>query len=407
MKYLKEWQTHSQHRTYINSDQFVYDYVSTCGEHVHYNPHLNIVEITVPQSIVDELIDVNSQGYTFNAQSFAINYLSLANDVIITVDDNEYTPNMILTPGSHVVKYDFEGDDDYRAAQTQYIINIGTANFNSMPLTFKAIEAGSFSWGTSDTVQYSLDNGSTWTTLSAGESTPVLQPGETIQWKGHVKTYGEVYQGQNINRFISTGKFDAYGNILSMRYNFNSKTSLGDKDGSQDGYLQCLFRETKIVSAKNLKLPASSVPFGAYLAMFRGCTELLYAPELPATTIGDASYSGMFTNCVSLISAPSILPATSAGYYSYYAMFSGCSSLEKGPVVYVTQFKNDEAEDMFKNCTSLNEVSFMATNLTLPPHGLLQGTNGGTFNKVTGITWPRKYNNYVVVPDTWTFVDKY
>ena len=49
-------------------------------------------------------------------------------------------------------------------------------------LTFRALDSGTFSLSAND-VQYSLDNGETWATLTAGSSTPTVNSGDTILWK--------------------------------------------------------------------------------------------------------------------------------------------------------------------------------------------------------------------------------
>ena len=58
-------------------------------------------------------------------------------------------------------------------------------------LTFEALEDGTFSFTNTGTptgsVSYSLDNGTTWTTLGAGSSTPTITAGSKVLWKGTYK----------------------------------------------------------------------------------------------------------------------------------------------------------------------------------------------------------------------------
>ena len=85
-------------------------------------------------------------------------------------------------------------------------------------------------------------------------------------------------------------------------------------------------RESTLVSAENLILPATTLIGSAYTAMFRYCTKLEKAPELPATTLTNYCYNQMFYNCSSLATAPE-LPATTLETHCYETMFFGCTSL--------------------------------------------------------------------------------
>ena len=226
-------------------------------------------------------------------------------------------------------------------------------------LRFIALEDTSYSWNhntLSTSVEYSLDSGSTWNTLTVGDSTPTVSSGSTVMWR-HIGSpmSGMIYNGY----FGSTGNFNAEGNIMSMRYgsDFEDKTTI-DKNA-----FFYLFRNSKIVNASGITMPATTLAEGCYQNMFIGCRSLTTAPSLPATTLAPDCYGGMFYGCTSLTTAPN-LPATTLADNCYYSMFYGCSSLTTAPSLPVTTLELGCYEYMFRDCTSLTTApSLPATTL--------------------------------------------
>ena len=90
-------------------------------------------------------------------------------------------------------------------------------NYSQMYLTFEAIESGTFKFSgatSAHTLSYSLDDGTTWTSLAHNTNTPTINAGNKIMWKGDLTP--QDYKG--IGKFVATGKFDVYGNIMSLLY---------------------------------------------------------------------------------------------------------------------------------------------------------------------------------------------
>ena len=203
-------------------------------------------------------------------------------------------------------------------------IEIEKPDYATMYLTFEAIESGTFRFlgaTSAHTLSYSLDNGTTWITLAHNTKTPTINAGNTIIWKGNLTPIH--YKG--IGNFVATGKFDVYGNIMSLLYedDFVEQISLTDKTFA---FYNLFFDNSKVVSAQNLILPATTLVSHCYESMFYGCTSLTTAPELPATTLAEYCYSMMFDGCTSLTTAPE-LPATTLVTYCYGGMFNGCTNL--------------------------------------------------------------------------------
>ena len=230
------------------------------------------------------------------------------------------------------------------------VISSGDKPYEEQYLTFEALEDGTFSFTQND-LQYSLDDGVTWQTLTAGTSTPTISAGNKILWKQTGLTPVS-YKG--IGAFSSTVKFNVYGNIMSLYYgdDFIGQTDLTGKNYAFNSLFAGSF---KLISAENLILPATTLSISCYTLMFNNCSYLIKAPELPATTLAIECYDYMFINCSSLVKAPE-LPATKLASYCYSYMFNGCTSLTKAPELPATTLANWCYSYMFNECTSLTKA---------------------------------------------------
>ena len=228
---------------------------------------------------------------------------------------------------------------------------------STRPLTFEVLENGTFSFITEGTptgsVSYSLDYGTTWTTLSAGGSTPTIPAGSKVLWKGNYKGSYDPDAGEPIyGSFSSTGKFNVSGNIMSLTYgdDFKNKTDL-----TGTNYIFCRLFEgcSKLMDVSDLILPATTLAKGCYNGMFKNCSSLTTVPELPAMTLAEDCYAYMFESCTSLKSAPKVLPATTLAKTCYRGMFYMCSSLATPPVLPIMVLAESCYAYMFQGCTSL------------------------------------------------------
>ena len=143
--------------------------------------------------------------------------------------------------------------------------------------------------------QYSTDSGATWSDLTNNESTSSVNSGETIMFKASGLTKHSYY---GIGVLTPSVNASVQGNIMSLVYgdNFARKTSL-----EIDSQFTTLFwKATKLTSAENLIMPATTLTGGCYREMFNGCTSLTTAPVLPATTLIGHCYFWMFQGCTSL-----------------------------------------------------------------------------------------------------------
>lgn len=248
-------------------------------------------------------------------------------------------------------------------------------------LTFVAQESGTFTFngtsGNENKIQYSLDSGTTWTR----NNTVSVSSGDKVMWKGELSPNATLY---GIGQFVSTNRFEAEGNPMSLLFgsNFNGSVNLSNKEHAFSSlFMNC----TKLTSINNLSLPATILSNYCYENMFAGCTSLPTIPSglLPATTLAERCYAGMFDNCYSLTSLPNgMLPATTLASHCYAGMFEGCRGLTSVPsdLLPATTLAVGCYGYMFNFCTSLT------TTLNLPATTLAERCYVGMFQECWSLT---------------------
>ena len=196
-----------------------------------------------------------------------------------------------------------------------------------------------------------------------------LDTQQWFPWNNTVKillnTGTKIYvRGGNWNEqtdftFKMGGEVAASGNIMSLLY-YDDFAYRGSFDKNYKLYN--LFRGCdNLVEAPDL--PATVLYNNCYRNLFRDCTNLTKAPDLPATTLASGCYSGMFYGCSSLTTAPE-LPATTLEEYCYEEMFEFCTALEEAPDLPATELADYCYRRMFTDCISLSFApSISAINL--------------------------------------------
>lgn len=289
-------------------------------------------------------------------------------------------------------------------------------------LTFVALEDGTFKFS-GNSVDYSVDNGQTWTSLASNTDSPTVTTGNKILWKATGLTPS---LSSGIGTFSSTGRFEVEGNAMTLRDGTTGGTVLSDYQ------FRNLFNgATGLTSAENLVLPATTLVQWCYYGMFQGCSSLTTAPALPATTsafycysymfgactslttapalpataLVEGCYYGMFDSCTSLTTAPA-LPATALTEYCYQQMFRDCTSLTTAPALSATTLVRYCYRYMFQNCTSLNSITCLATNISAVSctKNWLNGVSStGTFTKAASMNdWSSGISG---IPTGWSVVE--
>ena len=271
-----------------------------------------------------------------------------------------------------------------------------------LPLTLEAIEAGTiFIFEKENRKLFIQKNNGI---IEDAYSSIAIEPGDKICFYGY--DYEANYYNHDLN-IQCTGNCYVYGNVMSL---LEFTTFAGKKEiKKEQAFSQLFINNTKIKNHETLDivLPATSLAWSCYNSMFYGCTGLTQAPELPVTSLAKNCYLEMFSHCTGLIKAPE-LPATSLSEGCYNSMFYGCTGLTKAPELPATSLARCTKcyYEMFKECSNLNSVVCLATNISgseCTKDWLNNVSATGTFVKAAGMNnWTSGVDG---IPEGWTTQD--
>lgn len=295
---------------------------------------------------------------------------------------NAYEEYGIYGSGRTITYYEgkltIDGDYEYQYSGSSWV-NVGEISgdtpydYSQDYLTLQALESGTIGFS-AGTVDYSTDSGSTWNTLAQGNTISVSQ-GDEVLFKKSV-TVPDTYTG--IGTFTSSCRFNVYGNIMSMQEgdNFATATTIAN----YEFYFKRLFAESKVVSAENM--------------------------VLPATTLQNFCYNELFKDATYLTTPPKVYPATALTQDCYSHSYNGCTSLTKSPVICGETAARGSFAYMFTNCTSLTAITCLVTDISAiyATTDWVNGvqTNSGTFYKNPNAFWSSGSDG---VPYGWTVED--
>lgn len=165
--------------------------------------------------------------------------------------------------------------------------------YTNMPLTFEIISGGTIGWDNSETnvnIEYSVDAGLTWHNFTSLN----VSTGDHIMFRGSGETGQMPVASPKGSRFTaSTGAyFNAYGNLYSLlgSTGVTSLTAYGKAT-----FFGLFSGNTGLISAGNLRMPATELQGSCYRDMFTLCINMTTAPELPAETLlATTCYMNMF-----------------------------------------------------------------------------------------------------------------
>ena len=346
--------------------------------------------VSVPSTLDEEETAVIAATPSAGANDGSISYSSSDSEVL-AVDGNVVTA---VASGNATLTAAISEGQNYLGASVTHEVEV--KNYALSYLTFTPVEDSTFGF-TKDGLSYSLDDGDTWTELSANGTTPTVTAGSKIMWKNNTALTPEPSHG--IGTFTSSNNFDVEGNIMSLLYgdDFVEQTSLSGKDY----VFMMLFNESKVRNANKLVLSATTLSLACYSQMFYRCTSLTTAPKLPATTLVNSCYREMFNHCTSLTAAPK-LPATTLVNNCYGVMFGHCTSLTAAPVLSAITLASFCYNGMFNGCTNLSYVKMLATNISADSclgGWLYEVSATGTFVKADGVEIPEGTSG---IPSGWT-----
>lgn len=257
---------------------------------------------------------------------------------------------------------------------------------------------------TNITVEYSTDDGSTWTSWNTyyGDLSVDLPVNGKLMVRGNNATFSgnggyfyfassdTVLLNGDINTLINTAGGDRQlePQMFSHLFARMDKADIGDlflPSTTLSAYCYAYMFHNCSSLSKAPILPATTLAKSCYLAMFYGCTSLTRAPEIPATSIPNSACIQMFRECTALTDVPA-LHATTVAIYGCQSMFSGCTALVTVPnnMLPATTVIKECYSGMFNGCTALTAAPALpATDLT---YG--DGCYNGMFGGCTSLTTP-------------------
>lgn len=220
----------------------------------------------------------------------------------------------------------------------------------SQYFTIEALEIGTFTMAITRgaslvSVSYSIDDGESWVTtpISSGQNinitTPTIQQGGKVLWKCETIDNALSVSYYQKAKMSSTGLCNIYGNIMSL---IHGDDFIGNYEVSSTLHpFRELFMQIKVVDARYL-----------------------------------------------------IIPANRAYTYCFYELFYGNTYIVNAPTFIIETVDNNSMQEMFKNCSSLNNVTIVSDSV---------GIQGNMFQNVTTNGVLYKDGNWsLTVPNTWT-----
>lgn len=292
-------------------------------------------------------------------------------------------------------------------------------------LTIEALEDGLTVSLSANACEYCIDGDNNWINIAAGQSTPAINQGHTISFRGALQPSSTA----GIGTFTINKACNLKGNCMSMLFGDNaannyslngynyafyrlfqgctairnvSKNFLPARVLSSNCYYYMFYQCSNLITAPDL--PATTLAGSCYYSMFRDCINLLIAPDLPSTTLQSYCYYGMFYNCYALTTS-SILAATTLGYQCCYYMYCNCNNLTTAPDLLALTLTSYCYYYMFKGCSKLNRIKMMATNVSASgclTYWVSGVASSGTFIKNANATWTN--SGVSGIPDGWTII---
>ena len=379
-------------------------YIRSYGESYYDYVMVSQLDKTIDQNtsyLYGELVKAHTRGkYTSSTDIYSYNQVTFEN-----IGGGEHTITIIYRKDSSGDSYDDTGyvliDKNFTSVDEPEQGGGGTDDENTMDinnyLTIEALEDGLSAMLNANACEYCIDGSGEWIPLGASIYTPSINAGQKISFKAK-----DIYptSSNGIGLFTITKPCNLLGNCMSMLFGDNAATNFS-LNGYDYAFYRMFYECTNIRNVAKGFLPAMALSNNCYSNMFRGCTNLVSAPDLPATTVTSYAYYCMFYNCGNLSSAP-IIGATTLGYQCCYYMFCNCTSLVSAPDLLAETLTSYCYYYMFKGCSNLNYIKMLATNISAS--GCLsywmQGVaSSGTFVKHYNATWTN--SGVSGVPDGW------
>lgn len=221
---------------------------------------------------------------------------------------------------SHIQPYDF--------TVSQHALNFTMPNGGTITLSKTGTP-------TEVTLEYSLDNGITWTTWveTNNARTVTLTAGQTVHIRNTSATQTGFSTGSsNTYVFSASGELWANGDIRS---------------------LLCKTPENVSVLGDN-----------CFLSLFYSCANLKSTPLLKGDVIGGSSLMRTFRFCTGLVLVRSFDYTSQTGFAACRGMFQGCTSLTSFPEIMIGKVGEAGFRETFYGCSNLKEIRAYIKDIT-------------------------------------------
>lgn len=362
-------------------------------------------------SQLDKTIDKNTsylytelvKAHTRTTQSSGTDIYSYTPVTFENIDEGEHVITIIYRKDESGNSYDdrgyvlisknFTSTDSDDTPGNEDTENMNPDNY----LTIEALEDGLSAYLSNNSCEYCIDGDDNWVTLGAGQSTPSINTGQIISFKGNITPATST----GIGTFTISKTCNLKGNCMSMIFGDNAKNSYS-LIGYNYAFCRLFYNCTSIKNVSEDFIPAIALASNCYYYMFYGCSNLITAPNLPATTLQSYCYYGMFCNCSNLSNAP-IISATTLAYQCCYYMFYKCISLVTAPDLLAEKLESYCYYSMFNYCENMLYIKMLATDISAS--GCMTDwtkkveRKGGVFTKHINATWDISGSSGV--PNKW------
>ena len=247
------------------------------------------------------------------------------------------------------------------------------------------------------TMEYSVDNGSTWNVWSkAGEKVIARKSSGSKEYaillRGTGNTYvtgGYKYGVVGITWEIEGDSVYCTGNLETL---LDYQTvAAGGHPLPVWGAFACMFTDQTALTRATLMFPPT-MPADCYYQMFKGCTYLSMGPAVLEDYIktsgngssGSNACGEMFAGCSRLQKAPSLPSNEYWGWNQYWRMFEGCVRLTEVPLLgrmLPEDYYDWAYGNAFYGCTGLKKIQSLPqidVDITTPTDTVMKNMYGAT-----------------------------
>lgn len=287
-------------------------------------------------------------------------------------------------------------------------------------LTFEILENGNIGFKNVSashiqTIEYTKDNGQTWTeiTSSSATSIPVIT-GDVVKFRGY--NYDKMSGGTSDKRC-----YFEIPCLCNMSGDLNS-LAVGSKNifvKNFPYYFRYMFQGCNIVNASGVVITGPSIPEARLAGTFSACTAMTAPPQfVNVLSAATNTFKGMFEGCVSLLDTPNLqqlqyvngsacwqmfkgctsltgissMALNSVGDSGMTNIFSGCTSITTLPNITFVSAGSHSLENMFAGCTALTDASNVSAPIYFLPvtsyYSNRYGYCGGMFKDCTSLVNP-------------------